>query len=89
MKVIRNLRNIRGKINNPILTLGNFDGIHLGHREIFRRVVERAEETEGNSIVYTFEPHPLRIIAPARTPLLLTTFRKKMELIAGSGINIT
>lgn len=89
MKVIRNLRNIRGKINNPILTLGNFDGIHLGHREIFRRVVERAEETKGNSIVYTFEPHPLRIIAPARTPLLLTTFRKKMELIAGSGIDIT
>lgn len=89
MKIIRGSQNLKDKIKNPVLALGNFDGVHIGHREIFRRVVERAEEIEGNSIVYTFEPHPLRIIAPGRTPLLLTTFRKKMELIAESGIDIT
>lgn len=89
MKIIRGSQSLKDKIKNPVLALGNFDGVHIGHREIFRRVVERAEETKGNSIVYTFEPHPLRIIAPGKTPLLLTTFRKKMELIAGSGIDIT
>lgn len=89
MKILRGSQNLKDNIKNPVLALGNFDGVHIGHREIFRRVVERAEEIKGNSIVYTFEPHPLRIISPARTPLLLTTFRKKMELIAGSGIDIT
>src|SRR3989338_3932316 len=89
MKIIKGSQNLKDKIKIPVLALGNFDGVHIGHKEIFRRVVERAGEIEGNSIVYTFEPHPLRIIAPARTPLLLTTFRKKMELIAGSGIDIT
>ena len=88
MKVIRGSQNIRDKVKNPILTLGNFDGVHLGHREIFRRVVERAKEIEGTSIVYTFEPHPLRIVAPGRTPPLLTTFRKKMQLIEKSAIDI-
>ena len=88
MKVIRGSQNIKDKVKNPILTLGNFDGVHLGHREIFRRVVERAKEIEGTSIVYTFEPHPLRIVAPSRTPPLLTTFRKKMQLIEKSAIDI-
>jgi riboflavin kinase/FMN adenylyltransferase len=88
MKIIRGSQNIKDKVKNPILTLGNFDGVHLGHREIFRRVVERAKEIGGTSIVYTFEPHPLRIVAPSRTPPLLTTFRKKMQLIEKSGIDI-
>src|SRR3990167_5868033 len=88
MKIIRGSQNIKNKIKNPVLTLGNFDGVHLGHREIFRRVVERAKEIDGTSIVYTFEPHPLRIVAPSRTPPLLTTFRKKMQLMEKSGIDI-
>ena len=88
MKVIRGSQNIKDKVKNPILTLGNFDGVHLGHREIFRRVVERAREIQGTSIVYTFEPHPLRIVAPSRTPPILTTFRKKMQLIEKSAIDI-
>lgn len=89
MKIIRGSQSLKDKIKNPVLALGNFDGVHIGHREIFRQVVERAINVDGTSVVFTFEPHPLRIIAPGRTPLLLTTFRKKMELIAGSGIDIT
>ncbi|MBI4378455.1 MAG: hypothetical protein HY578_05095 [Nitrospinae bacterium] len=64
------------------------DGVHLGHREIFRQVVERAKEIGGTSIVYTFEPHPLRVVSPSRTPQLLTTFRNKMQFIEKSVIDI-
>ena len=88
MKIIRGSRNIKNGIKDPILTLGNFDGVHLGHKEIFRQVVERAKDVKGTSVVYTFEPHPLHVVAPAKTPPLLTTLRKKMELIAMSGIDI-
>jgi riboflavin kinase/FMN adenylyltransferase len=89
MKIIRGSKNIKDEIKNPVLTLGNFDGVHIGHREIFRQVVERAKGIGGTSIVYTFEPHPLRVVSPAKTPPLLTTFKKKMQLIAESGIEIT
>lgn len=89
MKIIRGSKNIKDEIKNPVLTLGNFDGVHIGHREIFRQVVEKAKEIGGTSIVYTFEPHPLRVVSPAKTPPLLTTFKKKMQLIAESGIDIT
>ncbi|MBI3813942.1 MAG: bifunctional riboflavin kinase/FAD synthetase [Nitrospinae bacterium] len=89
MKIIRGSKNIKDEIKNPVLTLGNFDGVHIGHREIFRQVIERAKEIGGTSIVYTFEPHPLRVVSPAKTPPLLTTFKKKMQLIAESGIDIT
>jgi riboflavin kinase/FMN adenylyltransferase len=70
----------------PVLALGNFDGVHLGHQAIFRRVVTRASEIGGTSMVFTFEPHPLRVLAPEKAPLLLTTHEQKMRLIAALGI---
>ncbi len=72
----------------PVVALGNFDGVHLGHQAIFQRVVERAREIGGVSMVFTFEPHPLQIIAPDKAPPLLTTFEQKMRLIAGLGVEV-
>ena len=69
------------------MSIGNFDGVHLGHQIIFRRVAEIAREHDGTAIVFTFEPHPLKIIAPEKVPPLLTSFRKKMELIEQCGID--
>jgi riboflavin kinase/FMN adenylyltransferase len=59
------------------VAVGTFDGVHLGHREVIR----------GADTVLTFDPHPLSVIAPARTPLLLTTLERKAELVAGLGID--
>lgn len=73
----------------PIVAIGNFDGAHIGHQTIFRTASERAREIQGTAVVLTFEPHPLKVIAPEKVPLLLTTFRKKMELIEQCGINVT
>src|SRR3989337_173386 len=87
MKIIRGLPEKEREYKNPILTLGNFDGVHLGHQEIFKKVVERAKETGGAGIAFTFEPHPLKVLAPERSPRLLNTFHEKMRLFEHAGID--
>ncbi|VAX18916.1 FMN adenylyltransferase / Riboflavin kinase [hydrothermal vent metagenome] len=89
MKIVRGLRNLTEKPVKPVITLGNFDGVHVGHKEIFLKVIEHAKNIGGTSVVYTFDPHPLKILAPERNLTLLTTFKKKMELIAACGIDMT
>ena len=69
-----------------MVTLGNFDGVHLGHQKIFERVKEEASKIHGEGVVITFEPHPLKVLAPEKFLPLLTPFRKKMMLIEKSGI---
>lgn len=88
MKIVRNLKASGERFINPVLTLGNFDGVHLGHQAIFRKVIERSREIAGTSIAFTFEPHPLKVLAPERSPRLLNTFRGKMELLAAAGIDV-
>lgn len=87
MKIIRGIKNYVEKLRNPVLTLGNFDGVHLGHQEIFKKVVERAKEIGGAGIAFTFEPHPLKVLAPERSPRLLNTFHEKMRLFEQAGID--
>lgn len=87
MKIVRGTKNIVGPIPYPVVAIGNFDGVHVGHQMIFRKTAEKARANHGTSIVFTFEPHPLKIIAPDKMPPLLTTFRQKMELIEGCGID--
>jgi len=69
------------------VTLGNFDGVHLGHRELFRSLVRTARQLKCPSIVYTFNPHPLKFLAPEKAPLLLNTAAEKQRLIAASHID--
>jgi len=71
-----------------VVTIGNFDGVHLGHREIFRRVVTRAREMAATATVVTFEPHPLKVLAPRQAPRLLNTYAEKERLIAASCIEL-
>lgn len=70
----------------PVLALGNFDGVHLGHQNIFRHVVSRAEELGGTPMVFTFDCHPLKVLAPERAPLVLTTNAQKRRLIGALGV---
>jgi riboflavin kinase/FMN adenylyltransferase len=72
----------------PILTLGNFDGVHLGHQAIFNIVIDRAAEKGGTPIVFTFVPHPLKVIAPKIAPRLLTNYKDKIDLIKKCGIDV-
>jgi len=87
MEIIRGLGQLKRQLINPVVTLGNFDGIHLGHQKIFERVKEEASKIHGEAVAITFEPHPLKVLSPQRCPPLLTPFRKKMMLIEKSGID--
>jgi riboflavin kinase / FMN adenylyltransferase len=87
MKIIRNLDEIGEKLPNAVVTIGNFDGVHLGHREIFRRVKHAAAELEGVSVAITFRPHPLKVLVPDRNFKLITTYAEKESLIEASGID--
>jgi len=86
MEIIRGLDQLKKPFRNPVVTLGNFDGVHLGHQDIFKRVREEASKIRGEGVVITFEPHPLKALAPEKFLPLLTPFRKKMMLIQKSGI---
>ena len=88
MKIIRNLQEITSPIPGAVVTIGNFDGVHLGHREIFRRVVRQARATGGTSVVFTFVPHPLKLLDPTRAPRLINTYAEKERLIAASCIDV-
>ena len=88
MEIFKGIENLKRPLKNPVVTLGNFDGVHLGHQRIFKRVKEEASKLHGEGVVITFEPHPLKVLAPERFLPLLTPFRKKMMLIEKSGIKV-
>jgi len=88
MKIYRDLFNLPGPIPFPVVALGNFDGVHIGHQMIFRRVAEIAKAHQGTGVAFTFQPHPLKVIRPETAPPLLTTFRKKMQLVEQCGIDL-
>ncbi|PLX85719.1 MAG: riboflavin biosynthesis protein RibF [Desulfuromonas sp.] len=88
MRVFRDLDQLTTPLPNAVVTIGNFDGVHLGHREIFRLVVDRARAMGGASVVYTFVPHPLKVLAPERAPRLINTLEEKERLIGASCIDV-
>src|SRR5436190_11176495 len=68
------------------LTIGNFDGVHEGHKRIFHRVVELAREHGWTPSVLTFHPHPTTVVAPSRAPRLLSTPEQRLALMKDAGI---
>src|SRR5215470_2662651 len=76
----------RARTTRPVLALGNFDGVHLGHQRLLRVAVDAARRVAGEPAVLTFEPHPAQVLAPDRAPPLLTTLARKLELLADHGI---
>ena len=71
-----------------VVTMGNFDGIHLGHQALVLRSLEEARRRNLASVVLTFDPHPLKVLAPARAPRLILTPEDKIELLQDLGIDV-
>jgi riboflavin kinase/FMN adenylyltransferase len=71
-----------------ILTIGNFDGLHRGHKRVLRKVITRAREEGGTSVVVTFEPHPMKVLYPDRAPALIQTRSQKRDILAHLGIEV-
>jgi len=86
VKVHRDLNNFYA--HNPVLTIGTFDGVHLGHRKIIARLHDLAASINGESVIFTFDPHPRKVVAPSETNLrLLTTLDEKIALFEQAGID--
>jgi riboflavin kinase/FMN adenylyltransferase len=84
---MRILRSVPRAAQSPIaLTIGNFDGVHLGHQAMLSRLRDTAREAQLPPCVMTFEPHPREFFAPDQAPARLTTLREKLELLAAQGL---
>jgi riboflavin kinase/FMN adenylyltransferase len=88
MEIIEGIENIRRSLKNPVLTIGNFDGVHRGHQALFLKARERAEKLNGETVVITFHPHPLQVLAPGEGPPHITSHERKLELIALCGVDV-
>ena len=73
--------------HQPVLALGNFDGLHLGHMKIVEQVVRTAHEHAATPLLLTFDPHPTRVVRPEHAPPLLMTLRQKLEVVGRAGID--
>lgn len=71
--------------NGAVITVGTFDGVHLGHRDILRRLHERADAARLPAALVTFRPHPLEVVNPSAAPLLLTPEDEQLEALVDSG----
>lgn len=74
-------------LRSPSVTVGNFDGVHLGHRALAEAVVAEARAAGGEAVVLTFDPHPSRVLAPERAPATLMTIAQRAEMLGRLGID--
>lgn len=84
----RGIENLNLDRENSVLTIGNFDGVHLGHQAIFSAVVKKARELGGPSCVFTFRPHPQEVLRPGKRVKLLMTYDEKVETLESLGIDV-
>lgn len=86
MQVHRSINNLP-RFKNSVVTIGTFDGVHLGHQQIIKQLKEEAEKINGETIIITFHPHPRSVIKMATPVYLLTTLEEKISLLASFGID--
>ncbi|MFH2045226.1 MAG: bifunctional riboflavin kinase/FAD synthetase [Pseudomonadota bacterium] len=88
MKVINNIESIKNPFKNAVVTIGNFDGVHIGHQALFHEVIEKADAINGTSVAITFNPHPIKILRQNGRLPLITIHEQKVELIEKTGLDV-
>jgi riboflavin kinase/FMN adenylyltransferase len=88
MNVFNSLDEISDDFRGAVATIGNFDGVHLGHQYIFQKVIHHARQEKSRAVVITFEPHPKMVLHPERKPFyLITSLEEKIARIAETGMD--
>jgi len=89
MRVLWDLDLTREALNRPVISVGNFDGVHLGHQAILREIIRLSNSMNRPSVVLTFEPHPQKVFGGEKAPPLLTTLSQKIRLFEQLGMSAT
>jgi riboflavin kinase/FMN adenylyltransferase len=89
MRVVRSLERARGLFERPIVTIGNFDGVHRGHQVILKQVREDAAQRSVPAVALTFEPHPVAVLRPDKAPRLLMTLHDRLAALGVCGMDAT
>ncbi len=89
MKIYRQLDELPAATAPVVATIGNFDGVHLGHQAVIAEVIARARFLGGLSLAITFDPHPARVLRPEQPQPLITPLQRKLELLTDTGIDAT
>ena len=87
MRIFRHYEEVAGELAGSAVAIGNFDGLHLGHGAIIETVKRLARKAGGPAVVFTFRPHPAKILRPQLAPSLITTYQQKLDLIESHGID--
>jgi len=87
LKVYHGSKNFPASVPRPVVALGNFDGVHLAHREMFRLTRKLAKKLKGTAVTYTFSPHPVKVLSPATAPAMINTLEQRLELLKDSGLD--
>lgn len=88
MEIFDGHRALFRPLASPALAVGNFDGVHIGHQRLIDEAVRAAGELGGDAAVFTFDPHPARVLAPDRAPPLICSPARKLELLAARGVDV-
>jgi riboflavin kinase / FMN adenylyltransferase len=86
-KIFRSLAEIPAGFGPSVATIGNFDGVHLGHRAILSAVAAQARELNARAVAITFDPHPEQVLRPARAPQLITPLAERLRLLSETGVD--
>lgn len=87
MKIFRQVEEVSGAVGHTVVTVGNFDGVHRAHQQVFKQVIERARAVKVQAVAVTFEPHPMRILRPDDAPSLITPLDRKLKLLEAAGLD--
>ena len=88
MNVFRSIEAVAPPLSGVVLTVGNFDGVHRGHRQILARSARLAADAGATLVAMTFDPHPLTVVAPSRAPALLAPVDEKLRWFADAGVDV-
>lgn len=88
MKLVRRLEDLPPQLRRGAVSIGNFDGVHLGHARLIKRLASRAREHGGPALVFTFDPHPAAVLRPEKVPPALTWTERKAEILSRLGVDM-
>lgn len=88
MEIIKKITALTKKYPRPVVALGMFDGVHLGHASVIRHAIDISKEIDGTAIVFTFSNHPLSVIDPDAAPLIIGSKNLRREIFANMGVDV-